>query len=31
MLNMDFLCDMSAGLIAMGKHQEALTMIMNRN
>jgi len=29
MLNMDFLCDMSAGLIAMGKHQEALTMIMN--
>ena len=29
MLNMDFLCDLSAGLIAMGKHQEALTMIMN--
>lgn len=29
MLNMDFLCDLSAGLIAMGEHQEALTMIMN--
>jgi tetratricopeptide (TPR) repeat protein len=27
MLNMDFVCDLGAGLIAMGEHQEALTMI----
>jgi predicted ATPase/DNA-binding winged helix-turn-helix (wHTH) protein len=26
MLNMDFLCDLAAGLIAMGEHQEALTL-----
>ncbi|SHI09804.1 ATP-binding protein [Bradyrhizobium erythrophlei] len=26
MLNMDFVCDLGAGLIAMGEHQEALTM-----
>jgi tetratricopeptide (TPR) repeat protein len=29
MLNMDFVCDLGAGLIAMGEHQEALTMILN--
>jgi tetratricopeptide (TPR) repeat protein len=29
MLNMDFLCDLSAGLIAMGEHQEALTLTIN--
>jgi tetratricopeptide (TPR) repeat protein len=29
MLNMDFVCDLGAGLIAMGEYQEALTMIMN--
>jgi tetratricopeptide (TPR) repeat protein len=29
MLNMDFLCDLSAGLIAMGEHQEALTLTTN--
>jgi tetratricopeptide (TPR) repeat protein len=29
MLNMDFVCDLAAGLIAMGEHQEALTMVMN--
>jgi predicted ATPase len=28
-LNMDFACDLAAGLIAMGEHQEALTMVMN--
>jgi tetratricopeptide (TPR) repeat protein len=26
MLNMDFVCDLGAGLIAQGEHQEALTM-----
>lgn len=29
MLNMDFVCDLSAGLIAMGEHQEALTLTVN--
>jgi tetratricopeptide (TPR) repeat protein len=29
MLNMDFLCDLGAGLIAMGEHQEALTLTLN--
>jgi tetratricopeptide (TPR) repeat protein len=29
MLNMDFLCDLSAGLIAVGEHQEALTLTIN--
>ena len=29
MLNMDFVCDLASGLIAMGEHQEALTMVMN--
>src|SRR3984893_8214206 len=29
MLNMDFVCDLAAGLIAMGEHQEALAMLMN--
>jgi predicted ATPase/DNA-binding winged helix-turn-helix (wHTH) protein len=29
MLNMDFLCDLSAGLIAIGEHQEALTLTTN--
>jgi tetratricopeptide (TPR) repeat protein len=29
MLNMDFVCDLSAGLIAIGEHQEALTMILD--
>jgi predicted ATPase len=29
MLNMDFLCDLGAGLIAMGEHQEALTLTVN--
>ncbi|QIG98269.1 ATP-binding protein [Bradyrhizobium sp. 6(2017)] len=28
-LNMEFVCDLAAGLIAMGEHQEALTMIAN--
>jgi predicted ATPase/DNA-binding winged helix-turn-helix (wHTH) protein len=28
-LNMDFVCDLAAGLIAMGDHQEALTMVTN--
>jgi predicted ATPase/DNA-binding winged helix-turn-helix (wHTH) protein len=28
-LNMEFLCDLSAGLIAMGEHQEALTLTVN--
>ena len=28
-LNMDFVCDLAAGLIAMGEQQEALTMILN--
>jgi tetratricopeptide (TPR) repeat protein len=29
MLNMDFVCDLGAGLIAMGEHQEALTLTMS--
>jgi predicted ATPase/DNA-binding winged helix-turn-helix (wHTH) protein len=29
MLNMDFVCDLGAGLIAMSEHQEALTMILS--
>jgi predicted ATPase/DNA-binding winged helix-turn-helix (wHTH) protein len=29
MLNMDFLCDLGAGLIAVGEHQEALTLTVN--
>jgi tetratricopeptide (TPR) repeat protein len=29
MLNMDFVCDLGAGLAAMGEHQEALSMILN--
>jgi predicted ATPase/DNA-binding winged helix-turn-helix (wHTH) protein len=29
MLNMDFVCDLGASLMAMGEHQEALTMILN--
>jgi predicted ATPase/DNA-binding winged helix-turn-helix (wHTH) protein len=29
MLNMDFVCDLAAALIAMGEHEEALTMVMN--
>ena len=29
MLNMDFVCDLGAGLVAMGEHQEALTMVLN--
>jgi predicted ATPase/DNA-binding winged helix-turn-helix (wHTH) protein len=29
MLNMDFLCDLGAGLIAIGEHQEALTLTTN--
>src|SRR5450432_736589 len=28
-LNMDFVCDLGAGLAAMGEHQEALTLTMN--
>jgi len=28
-LTMDFVCDLAAGLIAMGEHQEALTMTVN--
>jgi tetratricopeptide (TPR) repeat protein len=28
-LNMEFLCDLGAGLIAMGEHQEALTLTVN--
>ena len=28
-LTMDFVCDLGAGLIAMGEHQEALTMILD--
>jgi len=28
-LNMDFVCDLAAGLVAMGEHQEALTMVVN--
>jgi tetratricopeptide (TPR) repeat protein len=28
-LNMEFLCDLAAGLVAMGEHQEALTLIVN--
>jgi predicted ATPase/DNA-binding winged helix-turn-helix (wHTH) protein len=28
-LSMDFVCDLAAGLIAMGEHQEALTLTMN--
>jgi tetratricopeptide (TPR) repeat protein len=29
MLNMDFICDLAGGLIRIGEHQEALTMVMN--
>ena len=29
MLNMDFVCDLSAGLVATGRHEEALTLIVN--
>src|ERR1700730_2888817 len=29
MLNMDFVCDLSAALIAIGEHEEALTLIVN--
>jgi hypothetical protein len=29
MLSMDFVCDLAAGLIEVGEHQEALTMVMN--
>jgi tetratricopeptide (TPR) repeat protein len=29
MLTMDFLCDLGTGLIAMGEHQEALTLTIN--
>ena len=29
MLNMDFLCDLGAALIAMGEHQQALTLTVN--
>jgi hypothetical protein len=29
MLNMDFLCYLAAGLIAVGEHQEALTLTVN--
>jgi predicted ATPase/DNA-binding winged helix-turn-helix (wHTH) protein len=29
MLNMDFVCDLSAGLIAIAEHEEALTLIAN--
>jgi tetratricopeptide (TPR) repeat protein len=29
MLNMEFVCDLGAGLIAMGEHQEALTLTMS--
>jgi tetratricopeptide (TPR) repeat protein len=29
MLNMDFLCDLATGLIAMGEHHEALTLTVN--
>jgi tetratricopeptide (TPR) repeat protein len=29
MLNMDFVCELSAGLVATGKHDEALTLIVN--
>jgi predicted ATPase/DNA-binding winged helix-turn-helix (wHTH) protein/tetratricopeptide (TPR) repeat protein len=29
MLNTDFVCDLSAGLVATGKHEEALTLIVN--
>jgi tetratricopeptide (TPR) repeat protein len=29
MLNMDFLCDLGAGLIAIGEHKEALTLTTN--
>jgi predicted ATPase/DNA-binding winged helix-turn-helix (wHTH) protein len=28
-LNMDFVCDLGAGLIAMGEHREALTLTLN--
>jgi predicted ATPase/DNA-binding winged helix-turn-helix (wHTH) protein len=28
-LNMDFVCDLAAGLIAIGEHQEALTLTVN--
>jgi predicted ATPase/DNA-binding winged helix-turn-helix (wHTH) protein len=29
MLNMDFVCELSAGLVAIGEHEEALTLIVN--
>ena len=29
MLSMDFVCDLAAGLIEVGEHQEALTMVVN--
>jgi tetratricopeptide (TPR) repeat protein len=29
MLNMDFVCDLGAGLVAMGEQQEALTLVLN--
>ena len=29
MLSMDFVCDLAAGLIEVGEHQEALTMVIN--
>jgi predicted ATPase/DNA-binding winged helix-turn-helix (wHTH) protein len=29
MLNIDFVCDLSAGLVAPGKHEETLTLIVN--
>ena len=29
LLNMDFVCDLAAGLVALGEHQEALTMVMD--
>jgi tetratricopeptide (TPR) repeat protein len=28
-LNMDFVCDLAAGLVAMGEHEEALTLTVN--
>jgi predicted ATPase/DNA-binding winged helix-turn-helix (wHTH) protein len=28
-LNMDFVCDLGAGLVAMGEHEEALTLTLN--
>jgi tetratricopeptide (TPR) repeat protein len=29
MLNMDFVCDLGAGLAALGQHEEALTLVVN--